>query len=106
MINTGGEMSCCNLTLREQALQEKTGIYAHGGTPHECPVVSVSDGLSVAHSGMRFSLISRDLIADSVEATVRAHQWDGIFGIGGCDKNIPCIIIGMVRCDAPYPVLY
>ena len=72
-------MSPCNKTLRDHALQAMNGIYAHGGTPHECPVVSVSDGLSIAHSGMRFSLISRELIADSVEATVRAHQWDGIF---------------------------
>ena len=80
-------MSPCNTTLRQQADNAKMGIYAHGGTSHECPVVSVSDGLSIAHSGMRFSLISRELIADSVEATVRGHQWDGIFAIGGCDKN-------------------
>src|SRR6267154_1080712 len=106
VIHTGGEMSPCNLTLRDQAQHAKTGIYAHGGTPHECPVVSVSDGLSVAHSGMRFSLISRELIADSVEATVRAHQWDGIFGIGGCDKNLPGLMMGMVRCDVPSIFLY
>jgi len=106
VIHTGGEMSPCNTTLRDQAQHAKTGIYAHGGTPHECPVVSVSDGLSVAHSGMRFSLISRELIADSVEATVRAHQWDGIFGIGGCDKNLPGLMMGMVRCDMPSIFLY
>jgi dihydroxy-acid dehydratase len=69
VIHTGGEMSPCNTTLRDQAQHAKAGIYAGGGTPHECPVVSVSDGLSVAHPGMRFSLISRELIADSVEAT-------------------------------------
>jgi dihydroxy-acid dehydratase len=106
VIHTGGEMSPCNLTLRDQAQHAKTGIFAHGGTPHECPVVSVSDGLSVAHSGMRFSLISRELIADSVEATVRAHQWDGIFAIGGCDKNLPGLMMGMVRCDVPSIFLY
>jgi dihydroxy-acid dehydratase len=106
VIHTGGEMSPCNLTLQDQAQHAKMGIYAHGGTPHECPVVSVSDGLSVAHSGMRFSLISRELIADSVEATVRAHQWDGIFGIGGCDKNLPGIMMGIVRCDVPSIFLY
>src|SRR5882672_813695 len=106
VIHTGGEMSPCNLTLRDQAQHAKMGIYAHGGTPHECPVVSVSDGLSVAHSGMRFSLISRELIADSVEATVRAHQWDGIFGIGGCDKNLPGLMMGMVRCNVPSIFLY
>src|SRR5258708_31388085 len=106
VIHTGGEMSPCNLTLQGQAQHAKTGIYASGGTPHECPVVSVSDGLSVAHSGMRFSLISRELIADSVEATVRGHQWDGIFGIGGCDKNMPGLLMGMVRCNVPSIFLY
>jgi dihydroxy-acid dehydratase len=106
VIHTGGEMSPCNTTLREQAQHAKTGIYAAGGTPHECPVVSVSDGLSVAHSGMRFSLISRELIADSVEATVRGHKWDGIFGIGGCDKNMPGIVMGMARCNVPSMFLY
>ena len=106
VIHTGGEMSPCNLLLREQALQVKTGVSAAGGTPHECPVVSVSDGLSVAHSGMRFSLLSRELIADSVEATTRAHQWDAIVGLGGCDKNMPGIMMGMIRCNVPSAFLY
>jgi dihydroxy-acid dehydratase len=106
VIHTGGDMSPCNTSLREQALQAKVGIYANGGTPHECPVVSISDGLSIAHPGMRFSLVSRDLIADSVEATVQAHQWDGIFGIGGCDKNLPGLLMGMVRCNVPSLFLY
>lgn len=106
VIHTGGDMSPCNTSLRGQAQHAKTGIFAAGGTPHECPVVSVSDGLSVAHSGMRFSLISRDLIADSVEATVRGHQWDGIFGIGGCDKNMPGLMMGMTRCNVPSLFLY
>ncbi|MDB5818248.1 MAG: dihydroxy-acid dehydratase [Rhizobacter sp.] len=106
VIHTGGEMSPCNRNLQEQAQHAKTGIYAGGGTPHECPVVSVSDGLSVAHPGMRFSLVSRDLIADSVEATVRGHRWDGIFGIGGCDKNMPGLMMGMVRCNVPSIFLY
>ena len=101
VFHTGGEMSPCNLYLREQAQHAKTGIYAAGGTPHECPVVSVSDGLTMAHSGMRFSLISRELIADSVEASVRGHQWDGIFGLGACDKNLPGLMMGMVRCNVP-----
>ncbi len=101
VFHTGGEMSPCNMNLREQAQHAKTGIYAGGGMPHECPVVSVSDGLTMAHSGMRFSLISRELIADSVEASVRGHQWDGIFGIGACDKNLPGLMMGMVRCNVP-----
>ncbi|WP_370636768.1 dihydroxy-acid dehydratase [Afifella sp. IM 167] len=106
VIHTGGEMSPCNLNLAAQAAHAKTGIYAGGGIGHECPVVSVSDGLSMAHSGMRFSLISRELIADSVEATVRGHQFDGIFGIGGCDKNVPGLMMGMVRCNVPSVVMH
>ena len=106
VIHTGGEMSPCNTTLQQQAQHAKAGIYAGGGTPHECPVVSVSDGLSVAHPGMRFSLVSRELIADSVEATVRGHRWDGVFAIGGCDKNMPGLMMGMVRCNVPGIFLY
>jgi len=106
VFHTGGEMSPCNMNLRDQAQHAKTGIYASGGTPHECPVVSVSDGLSMAHSGMRFSLISRELIADSVEASTRGHQWDGIFAIGACDKNLPGLMMGMVRCNVPSVFVY
>ena len=106
VIHTGGEMSPCNKNLAEQATHAKTGVYAAGGMPHECPVVSVSDGLTMAHSGMRFSLISRELIADSVEATVCGHQWDGIFGIGACDKNLPGLMMGMVRCNVPSVFVY
>lgn len=101
VFHTGGEMSPCNLNLRDQAQHAKTGIYAAGGMPHECPVVSVSDGLAMAHSGMRFSLVSREIIADSVEASTRGHQWDGIFAIGACDKNLPGLMMGMVRCNVP-----
>ncbi len=101
LFHTGGEMSPCNLNLRDQAQHAKTGLFAAGGTPHECPVVSVSDGLSIAHSGMRFSLVSRELIADSVEASARGHQWDGIFAIGACDKNLPGLMMGIVRCNVP-----
>ena len=101
VFHTGGEMSPCNMLLRDQSLHAKTGIYAAGGMPHECPVASVSDGLSIAHSGMRFSLVSREIIADSVEASTRGHQWDGIFAIGGCDKNLPGLMMGIVRCNVP-----
>lgn len=106
VFHTGGEMSPCNLNLRDQAQHAKTGIYAHGGMPHECPVVSVSDGLSVAHPGMRYSLVSRELIADSVEASTEAHQWDGLFAIGGCDKNLPGLMMGMLRCNIPAVFVY
>ncbi|MWD26500.1 dihydroxy-acid dehydratase [Aquicoccus sp. SCR17] len=99
--HTGGEMSPCNMGLRGQAELVKTGLYGAGAYGHETPVVSVSDGLTMAHPGMRFSLISRELIADSVEATMRAHMWDGIIAIGGCDKNLPGLMMGILRVNAP-----
>ncbi len=99
--HTGGGMSPCNMNLREQAQAAMDGVHAAGGYPHETPVVSVSDGLTMAHPGMRFSLISRELIADSVEAAMRAHCWDGIVAIGGCDKNLPGLMMGIVRVNAP-----
>lgn len=101
VVHTGGEMSPCNANLRSQAMEVKTGVYGAGGYGHECPVVSVSDGLTMAHPGMRFSLISRELIADSVEATMRAHCWDGIVALGACDKNLPGLMMGILRVNAP-----
>jgi dihydroxy-acid dehydratase len=99
--HTGGGMSPCNMNLRDQACALMDQIRAAGGYPHETPVVSVSDGLTMAHPGMRFSLISRELIADSVEATMRAHCWDGMISVGGCDKNLPGLMMGLVRVNAP-----
>lgn len=101
VVHTGGDMSPCNMNLRDQAQQVKTGIYGAGGYPHETPVVSVSDGLTMAHPGMRFSLVSRELIADSVETTMRAHCFDGVIAIGGCDKNLPGLMMGILRVNAP-----
>jgi dihydroxy-acid dehydratase len=101
VVHTGGDMSPCNMNLRDQAQQVKTGIYGAGGYPHETPVVSVSDGLTMAHPGMRFSLVSRELIADSVETTMRAHCFDGVVAIGGCDKNLPGLMMGILRVNAP-----
>jgi dihydroxy-acid dehydratase len=99
--HTGGGMSPCNMNLGAQAAHAADGVRHAGGYPHETPVVSVSDGLTMAHPGMRFSLISRELIADSVEATMRAHCWDGLISIGGCDKNLPGLMMGLVRVNAP-----
>lgn len=99
--HTGGGMSPCNMNLGAQAADAAEGVRQAGGYPHETPVVSVSDGLTMAHPGMRFSLISRELIADSVEATMRAHCWDGLIAIGACDKNLPGMMMGMVRVNAP-----
>ena len=104
--HTGGGMSPCNMNLAVQAAYAAEGVRRAGGYPHETPVVSVSDGLTMAHPGMRFSLISRELIADSVEATMRAHCWDGLLAIGGCDKNLPGLMMGLVRVNAPAVFLH
>ena len=114
VFHTGGEMSPCNMLLRDQARHATTGIYAAGGMPHECPVASVSDGLSIAHSGMRFSLVSRhesfahptsmylrNLMAMDTEEMLRAQPMDAVVAIGGCDKNLPGLMMGMVRCNVP-----
>jgi dihydroxy-acid dehydratase len=101
VVHTGGGMSPCNMNLRDQAQEVATGIYGAGGYAHETPVVSVSDGLTMAHPGMRFSLVSRELIADSVEILMRAHCFDGVIAVGGCDKNLPGLLMGIVRVNAP-----
>ncbi len=101
VVSTQGEMSPCNMKLRDQAEQAKLGIYGAGGTPREFNTISVSDGLVNGHSGMHYSLISREVIADSVEVVVRAHQYDALFCIGACDKNFPAMMMAMVRLNVP-----
>lgn len=101
VMSTQGEVTPCSMTLAAQAAEAKTGIAASGGVPREFTTISVSDGLSMNHLGMRFSLVSRELIADSIEAVVRAHAYDGLVGFGGCDKTLPGIMMGMVRCNVP-----
>jgi dihydroxy-acid dehydratase len=89
VVSTAGEMTPCNLPLAAQAAAAKTGIARAGGTPREFTTVSVSDGLSMNHQGMKFSLISRELIADSIETVVRAHCYDGLVGFAGLIKPCP-----------------
>jgi len=106
VVSTAGEMTPCNLTLSAQAAAAKMGIVRAGGTPREFTTVSVSDGLSMNHQGMKFSLISRELIADSIEAVVRAHCYDGLVGFAGCDKTLPGVMMAMVRCNVPAVFVY
>ncbi len=106
VVTTAGEMTPCNMNLASQSLAAKRGILAGGGTPREFTTITVSDGISMNHEGMKFSLVSRELIADSVELVVRGHAYDGIIGIGGCDKNLPGIMMGMVRCNVPSVFLF
>ena len=103
---TAGEVTPCNMTLAEQAATAKAGIAAAGGTPREFTTISVSDGLSMNHQGMKFSLISRELIADSVEAVMRGHAYDGLVCFAGCDKTLPGMMMAMVRCNVPAVFVY
>ncbi len=101
VVSTQGETSPCNMGLRDQAMHAYRGVQEAGGTPRESTTISVSDGLSMNHQGMKSSLMSRELIADSVELLMRGHAYDGIVAYGGCDKNLPAMIMGMVRMNAP-----
>ena len=101
VVSTAGETTPCSMTLGVQAREAKVGVSAAGGTPREFTTITVSDGMSMNHRGMRFSLISRELIADSIEAVVRGHVYDGLVGFAGCDKTLPGVMMAMVRCNIP-----
>jgi dihydroxy-acid dehydratase len=106
VVTTEAEVTPCTMGLAAQAAHAKRGIAAAGGTPFEFTTIAVSDGLSMAHRGMRFSLISRELIADSVEAVVRAHCYDALIGFAGCDKTLPGVMMALVRCNLPGAFLF
>ncbi len=95
----------CNLNQRELAVHVKEGIRAAGGTPIEFNTISVSDGVSMGTTGMRASLISREVIADSIELVAAGHLLDGLVCIVGCDKTIPGAVMALARLDIPGPRL-
>ncbi len=106
VVTTAGETTPCNLNLARQAQAAKEAIAAGGGIAREFATISVADSLSMNHAGMRFSLIGRELIADSIEAVMRGHAYDGLVGFAGCDKTLPGILMAMVRCNAPSAFVY
>ncbi|MBM3630172.1 MAG: dihydroxy-acid dehydratase, partial [Alphaproteobacteria bacterium] len=106
VVSTHGETTPCSLTLGPQALESKSGVREGGGTPREFTTISVSDGVSMNHLGMRFSLVSRELIADSIEAVMRGHAYDALVGFAGCDKTLPGVMMAMVRCNVPSVFVY
>ncbi len=106
VVTTAGEVTPCSMTLGPQAEAAKSGVVEAGGTPREFTTISVSDGIAQNHQGMKFSLISREVIADSIELVVRAHAYDGLVGFGGCDKTLPGIMMAMVRCNVPSVFMY
>src|SRR5271157_1513310 len=104
--NTWIEIGPCNYHLRELAAAVKEGIREAGGTPMEFNTVSISDGITMGTDGMRASLISREVIADSIELVTRANYFDGIVALSGCDKTIPGGILALVRLNIPGVILY
>jgi dihydroxy-acid dehydratase len=104
--NTWIEIGPCNLHLRDLAVPVKAGIRAAGGTPMEFNTVSVSDGITMGTEGMKASLISREVIADSIELVARANQFDALIVLVGCDKTIPAAAMALARLDVPGLVLY
>lgn len=104
--NTWTEVTPCNFHLRRLAEKIKEGVRAAGGTPIEFNTITVSDGISMGTEGMKASLISREVIADSIELVVRGHLFDAVIAISGCDKTIPATIMALARLDLPSLMLY
>jgi dihydroxy-acid dehydratase len=104
--NTWIEIGPCNLHLRDLALQVKAGVRACGGTPMEFNTISISDGITMGTSGMRASLVSREVIADSIELVVRGNGFDGLVVLVGCDKTIPAAAMALARLNVPGLLLY
>jgi dihydroxy-acid dehydratase len=104
--NTWIEIGPCNYHLRELAVHVKTGIRSAGGTPMEFNTVSVSDGITMGSSGMRASLVSREIIADSIELVARGNLFDALVVLVGCDKTIPAAAMALARLDVPGLILY
>lgn len=100
------EATPCNIALDWQAKAAKDGIAKAGGTPREFVTIAVSDGIGMGHEGMKASLVSREVIADSVELMVRTHCYDGIVGLAGCDKSLPGMLMAMGRLNLPAVFLY
>jgi dihydroxy-acid dehydratase len=100
------EAAPCNIALSRQAQSVKKGVSEAGGTPREFTTITVTDGIAMGHQGMKSSLVSRDLIADSVELTVRGHCYDALVGLAGCDKSLPGMMMAMLRLNIPSVFMY
>src|SRR5262245_5730487 len=106
VVTTWNEAAPCNITLSRQAQAVKKGVKAGGGTPREFTTITVTDGIAMGHQGMKSSLVSRELIADSTELTVRGHCYDALVGLAGCDKSLPGLMMAMVRLNVPSIFIY
>ncbi len=103
---TWNEAAPCNIALARQAQIAKKGVAAAGGTPREFTTITVTDGIAMGHQGMKSSLASRDVIADSVELTMRGHCYDALVGLAGCDKSLPGLMMAMIRLNVPSVFMY
>src|SRR5467141_3711490 len=104
--NTWIETMPCNYNLRELAVKVKEGVRAAGGTPMEFNTIAISDGVTMGTEGMKASLVSREIIADSIELLVRGHMFDGIIALVACDKTIPGAAMALLRLNIPGVILY
>jgi dihydroxy-acid dehydratase len=100
------EAAPCNIALSRQAQSVKKGVAEAGGTPREFTTITVTDGIAMGHQGMKSSLVSREVIADSVELTVRGHCYDALVGLAGCDKSLPGMMMAMLRLNVPSVFMY
>ncbi len=103
---TWNEAAPCNIALSRQAQAAKKGVAAAGGTPREFTTITVTDGIAMGHEGMKSSLVSREVIADSVELTMRGHCYDALVGLAGCDKSLPGLMMVMIRLNVPSVFMY
>lgn len=106
VVDTGNESAPCNIDLPKQAKFAKQGVKQGGGTPFGVSTITVTDGIAMGHQGMKSSLVSREVIADSVELSVRGHCYDAIVGLAGCDKSLPGLMMAMVRLNVPSVFMY
>jgi len=106
VVTTWNESAPCNITLSRQAQSAKKGVKLGGGTPREFTTITVTDGIAMGHAGMKSSLISREVIADSVELTMRGHCYDALVGLAGCDKSLPGLMMVMLRLNVPSVFIY
>ncbi len=100
------EAAPCNISLSRQAQAAKRGVAEAGATPREFTTITVTDGIAMGHAGMKSSLVSREVIADSVELTMRGHCYDALVGLAGCDKSLPGMMMAMVRLNVPSVFVY
>ena len=106
VVSCWNEAAPCNIALMRQAQSAKKGVDEAGGTPREFCTITVTDGIAMGHQGMKSSLVSREVIANSIELTMRGHCYDAMVGLAGCDKSLPGVMMAMLRLNVPAVFMY